>query len=182
VTTKYRFLLERADPRRPLPHKIIVAPEATETAADVVLKLLAYLLFHRDRLQIQARLHDDNIPFLPDLVQLDYELRPALWIECGDCSVDRLARLAVKVPSAELWVVQASTGDQEALLHAMQKAGLRRQRYDLIGFEVEMIQELLSLLQTRNHVLWVQGSFDPPRLQFDFNGLWFDAAFRRERF
>ena len=41
---------------------------------------------------------------------------------------------------------------------------------------------LLKLLASRNTVFWVRGDFDPPGLQFDFNGLWFDASFGVLRF
>jgi hypothetical protein len=40
-----------------------------------------------------------------------------------------------------------------------------------------MLEELERLLTSRNTFFWVAGDFDPPRLQFDFNGLWFDAPF-----
>jgi hypothetical protein len=177
VSAKYSFQLESRDPRRALPYKIIIGRDTPETEAHVVLKLLAYLLFFRERLQIEVNLHDDSIPFVPDLVQLDYELRPALWVECGECSVDKLDRLAVKAPEAELWVVKRSRGEVEALARAMTRMELRRNRYRLLGLDAAMFEEVCGLLRNRNRVFWVQGGFDPPQLQFDFNGLWFDAPF-----
>ena len=48
----------------------------TETTADVLLKFLSFALVHRDRLQIGPELHDDNLRLTPDLVQLDYTMRP----------------------------------------------------------------------------------------------------------
>jgi len=175
---KFSFHLESAHPRRDLPGKIIIGQRETETDAHVLLKLLGYLLFHRERLQIEPRLHDDNIPFLPDLVQFDYTLRAALWVECGECSVGKLDRLAVKVPEAEIWVLRRSFVEAEALLGLMARNGLRRGRYQLIGLDPEMFDEVEGLLRARNEIFWVAGTFDPPVLQFDFNGLWFDATFR----
>ena len=182
MTARYRFHVQSPDARRVPPHRVIIAQEDPDTTAVVVLRILAYLLFHRERIRIQARLHDDNIPFLPDVVQLDYELRPALWIECGECPAARLDRLAVKVPSAELWVLQSSVERAENLLRAMQKAGLRRNRYGVIGLETALVDELTALLKPRNDILWVRGSLEPPQLQFDFNGLWFDTTFVLTRF
>ena len=40
-----------------------------------------------------------TLAYVPDVVQLDYELRPKLWVECGECTVQKLDRLAVKVIS-----------------------------------------------------------------------------------
>ena len=175
---KHSFTLRSEEARRDLPGKIIIGQQQTETIAHVVLKLLAFVLFHRDRLQIEANLHNDSIPFVPDLVQLDYELRPVLWIECGECSVAKLDKLAVKVPEAEIWVVKRSPAAVEDLVRQMSKAQLRRDRYHLAGLDADMFEEVCGLMAGRNELTWFKGAFDPPEMQFDFNGLWFDTAFQ----
>ncbi len=177
MSGKFIFRFSSQDKRRRLPGKIIVAQNPTETPAHVLLKALAYVLFHRDRIQLETRLQDDNIAYKPDVVQVDYELRARLWVECGECSVDKLDRLAVKVPDAELWVVKRSLAEAEHLWQAMRKADLRTNRYRLIGFDPAAFDELLGLLQTRNDLAWIRGGFDPPLMQLDFNGLWFDTTF-----
>jgi uncharacterized protein YaeQ len=174
---KFSFHLASADKRRAFPGKIIIGQRDTETTTHVLLKFFGYLLLFRERLQVEPRLHDDNIPYLPDLIQFDYTLRPALWVECGECSVEKLDRLAVKVPEAELWVVRRSAPAAEDILHRMAKHGLRRDRYRVVGLDADMFEEVEGLLRPRNEVYWVAGTFDPPQLQFDFNGLWFDAPF-----
>jgi hypothetical protein len=179
---KYSFHLKSADARRELPPKLIIGRRETETPAHVLLKLLGYLLFHRERLQVEPPLHDDSIPYLPGLVQLDYTLRAALWVECGESNLQRLDRLAVKVPEAELWVLKRSPAEVDDLVRLMAKHELRRNRYQLVGFDPAMFDELDGLLRPRNEVFWVGGGFDPPRLQLDFNGLWFDTAFEVTRF
>ncbi len=175
---KFSFHLQSADRRRALPTKVIIGQKETETRTQVLLKLFGYLLFFRDRLQIEPRLHDDNIPYLPDLAQFDYTLRAAFWVECGECSVEKLDRLAVKVPEAELWVLKRSPADAENLLRLMAKHGLRRRRYRVLALNDAMFTELEGLLRPRNEVFWVAGEFEPPHLQLDFNGLWFDAPFQ----
>lgn len=175
---KFSFHLASADKRRALPGKVIIGQHDTETTTHVLLKLLSFLLLFRERLQIEPRLHDDNIPYLPDLVQFDYTLRPSLWVECGDSGIEKLDRLAVKVPEAELWIVRRSGTEAEHLLRLMAKHGLRRNRYHLVGLDTGMIAEIEGLLRPRNEVFWVTGTFDPPQLQFEFNGLWFDAPFQ----
>jgi uncharacterized protein YaeQ len=177
VSAKYSFHLQSTDARCQLPTKIIIGRQENETIQHVALKFLAYLIFFRERLQIEANLHTDNIPFVPDLVQLDYELRPKLWVECGECSVGKLNKLAVKVPEAEIWIMKRSPAEAEQLLHAMAREELRRHRYHLLALDPVMVDEFCALLKPRNTLLWVACEFTPPNLQFDFNGLWFDAAF-----
>jgi hypothetical protein len=182
MSGKYSFDLKSGERRRPLPGKIIVGQKENEGVKHVLLKFMAFVLFHRERLQIEPRLLDDNIPFEPDVIQLDYSLRPALWIECGECGVSKLHKLAVKVPDAEIWVVKRSPADAENLFRAMAKEELRRARYGIIGLDPAMFDEMCVLLRPRNELAWFSGEFDPPRLQFDFNGLWFDASFTVLRF
>jgi uncharacterized protein YaeQ len=177
MSAKYSFTMRSEDRRRSLPRKLIVGQRHTETPKHVLLKFLAYVLFHRERLQLETELHDDNIPFVPDLVQLDYELRPALWVECGECSTVKLDKLAVKVPEAEIWIIRSAPAEAEELWQAMSKAELRRDRYKLLALDADLFAELHGLLAPRNTLFWVRGEFDPPTMQFDFNGLWFDAPF-----
>lgn len=174
---KYVFNLESRDNSRELPGKILIAQRETETLADVLLKLFGYVIFWRPRLQLETDLHDEYIPFVPDLVQLDYELRPALWVECGDCTTQRLDKLAVKAHDAELWVIRKSREDAEHLLHLMARADLRRNRYRVLALDWEMFDEVSRLVEPRNQIVWYRGVFDPPQLQFEFNGLWFEAEF-----
>jgi uncharacterized protein YaeQ len=177
MSAKYSFHLESRDRRRELPPKIIIGRQDTETLVHVALQFLAYLIFFRPRLQIRANLHMDSIPFVPDLVELDYELRPKLWVECGECSAGKLHKLAVKAPEAEIWIMKRSPAAAEQLFQAMAKEELRRDRYRILALDAELVDEFCALLQPRNELLWVSGEFDPPGLQFDFNQLWFDAPF-----
>lgn len=183
MSAKYTFNLVSEDRRRAdLPRKILIAQHETETVAHIALKLLAFLIFWRPRLQLETNLHNDDIPFVPDLAQLDYELRPALWVECGECSVAKLNKLAVKCHDAEIWVVKKCPAEVEQLRLAMKKAELREDRYRLLALDPEMLSEVCGLVQQRNEVTLFACEFDPPKLQFDFNGLWFDAEFTVSRF
>jgi len=119
---------------------------------------------------------------VPDLAQLDYQLRPALWIDCGECTVTKLHKLAVKCHDAKIWVVKKCPGDLVPLRHAMKKAELRENRYGLLALDAEMFREICGLMQQRNEVTLYACEFDPPKLQMDFNGLWFDAEFTVEKF
>ena len=182
MSDKFSFQIESSDRRRQFPHKVVIGQSDIETSATVLLKLFAYLLFFRERIQMGVNLHDDTIPYVPDLVQLDYEMRPVLWVECGDCPIAKLDRLAVKVPEAEIWVIARSAEAVAFLVKGMRKAELRQDRYNLLGLDAAMFDEILGLMENRNRVFWVDGGFDPANVQLDFNGLWFDAAFEVVRF
>ena len=182
MSGKYSFTITEDQGKPDARRKIIIGRQETETIGQVVAKILGYMLFFRDRLQIQTNLHMDSIPFVPDLVQLDYELRPVFWVECSDCGVNKLNKLAVKIPAAEIWIVRESQAAAEELSHQMKKADLRRNRYGILGLNHEMFLEVCALVKPRNEILWVSSTFEPPAMQFDFNGLWFDVDFTVLRF
>ncbi len=177
MSNKYVFDLKSDEHHRPLPRRMTMGQGDNETVLHSVLKLLGFILFFRERLEVGGKLHNDNIPFDPDIVQLDYTLRPVLWIECGDCGVNKLNKLAVKVPDAEIWILKSSPLEAQTLITAMRKEELRKDRYNLIGFDPDIIQELCDLVRPRNELFWLKGSFEPAHMEFDFNGLWFDTSF-----
>ena len=177
MSAKYTFRLQSEKQSRPFPHKLIIGQTSTETTTDVLLHFLAYVLFFRERLQRHVNLDTDTIPFVPDLVQLDYELRPKLWVECGECGLQKLHKLAIKAPEADIWIVKPCESEALELKEAMVKKDLRTNRYSVIGFDHDMFEELQGLLTERNAFFWVAGSLDPPRMQFEFNELWFDTVF-----
>ena len=182
MSAKHTFHLTSQDKQRELPRKIIIGQQDTETIAHVVLKLFAYILFYRPRLQLELDLQRDTLAFVPDLVELDYELRPTLWIECGECSMNKLHKLAVKLPDTEFWIVKRSDSAARDLLRAMEKEEFRRERYNIVGLDLAMFNEICGMIKGRNEILWVNATFEPPNMQFDFNGLWFDAPFTLLRY
>ena len=177
VSTSFTFTLKSEDRHRPLPHKIIIGQNQTETIRHVALKFLAWVLFYRERLRIETDLENASIPFVPDLVEIGYDMRPLLWVECGECTLSKLSKLAVKCPEAELWIVKRSVAEAEHLAARMAKEDLRRGRYGIIGLDQTMFQEVCAQMQDRNEFLLVSLSLDPPQWQFDLNNLWFDAPF-----
>jgi uncharacterized protein YaeQ len=182
VSARHAFSFVSQEARRPLPSRLIIAQHETETIAHIALKLLAHLYFARDRLQLETNLHDDSIPFIPDLVQLDYELRPALWVECGECSVAKLNKLAVKVPEAAIWIVKKSPADADSLVRAMEREELRRDRYSLLVFDPEVFQEVCAALRPRNDVVWFGTTEEPAAMQFELNELWYELPFEVRSF
>ena len=177
MVTKYVFNLESQDHRRDLPSKIIIVQKGVETVVEVLQRLFGYLILFRDGILMQKDLHDEYIPFVPDLVQLDYQLQPAFWAECGECTPKKLNKLAVKVHEGEIWIVRSSEEEVVGLVRQLDKAKARRKRFHILQLDEAMLAEIGESLQVRNDITWYSGRFEPPQVQFDFNGLWFEAPF-----
>lgn len=177
MSSRYAFNLSGDDRRCPLPPKLLLQQGPTESLTHILLKLFGYLLFYRERLLVEPHLDDDYLPFRPDLVQLDYEGRMVLWVECGECAVAKLDRLAVKAPYGEIWAVKRSPDDARDLARRMAREGLRTGRYGIVGLDPDMLDEVARETGPRNDVRWYRGTFDPAQMQFEFNGLWYEAEF-----
>lgn len=178
MSNKYSFAIESQDKKRDLPRTVIIGRKDNETVVHVLLKALGFILFFRDRLRIDARVPDDSITWVPDLSQLDYELRVQLWVECGECSINKLDKLAVKCPEAEIWVITQSLVVAEDVIRLMAKHDLRRGRYQVLALDGEMFEEIAGLTENRNEVTWFGADFEEGTMQFEYAGLWFDTTFR----
>lgn len=188
VAGKFNFQFTSDDRLRPLPHKLLLALGQNESVRHIALKLLAYLLFYRERLQVETEVPDESIPFVPDLVELGYDLRPKLWIECGDCGTSKLHKVATKCSETEIWCLKRSPSEAEGLMRNLEKDGLRKGRIGIIAFETAFFEDLCGTMEERNQLHWFRGGFvgqnglDAPGLQFELNGLWFDGTFQSHRY
>jgi hypothetical protein len=88
----------------------------------------------------------------------------------------------VKCPEAELWIVKRSRPEAETLMRVMAKEELRRYRYNLLCLDPHVVDELITLIRERNSFHLFRVDFDGQQFQFEFNGLWFDTSFERQRF
>lgn len=147
-----------------------------------MLKFVSWMLFFRERLTVDTDLQNDSIPFVPDLCELGYDLRPLLWVECGDSGVAKLHKLASKCPDAALWIVKRSRDEADQLLRLMAKEKLRRDRYHLLALDPDVVNELSGLLRERNTAHWHRGGFEPAEMQFVFNDVWIETTFEVLRF
>ena len=182
MANKFTFTLTSDDRKRPLPHKIIIGLGVNESTRHVALKFLGWILFFRDRLSIDTDVQNDAIPFVPNLVELGYDMRPLLWVECGDCSTAKLHKIAVKCPEAQIWVLKRSTDEAQALLKTMAKEEFRKGRYGIIAFDTDFFSEVCELLLERNTFHWFRGDIEAGTMQFELNQLWFDTQFEVFRF
>tara|TARA_A100001037_G_C15132057_1_gene629183 strand:- start:1579 stop:2145 length:567 start_codon:yes stop_codon:yes gene_type:complete len=179
---KFSFRIECQDSRLGIPGRLIVGRQDEESEVHVVLKVLSYLIFYRHRLQIGGHLFHDNIPFLPDLLQLDYEGHPGFWAECGPSEMPRLKKIVAKAPNAEIWWVRERMGEMDAMKAALKKAGVRPERIRLLGLPGELVASLCHSLQARNEIFWMPATMEPPELQFDFNQEWIQSGFELGRY
>lgn len=177
MSVRFKFNLSSGDPARDLPENLSIGMLPDETQAHVLLRLFGYVLWYRERLEMEKNLHKEGIQFIPDLIQMDYTMQILFWGECGETNHDRLNRIAVKANLAEIWIIRRSFEEAEALHRDLVKHKSREGRYHIVGMDADCFEELLSLIQTRNDLFWLLGDYSTPNMQFSFNNVWFDVPF-----
>lgn len=160
----------------------MVGLKSTETQDHVLLKALGFVICYRDRMEIEKRVPRDDIQLVPDLVQLDFRLEVSFWGECGDCTVEKLNKLAVKVPEAEICVLKKCPAESFELLRKMDKAKLRKNRYKIITFNSDDFVDLKNHLELKNSIYLCSVDLDTGEIQMDFNGLWYEFVVNIQTF
>jgi uncharacterized protein YaeQ len=91
-STRMEFRLALADSERgvELEHALVLARHPSETAEHVVLRVLAWCLWHTDGLELGPGLCDGDAA---DVLARDLTGRITLWVECGSTSWDKLRKV-----------------------------------------------------------------------------------------
>lgn len=177
ISTKLTFALGSDEKTRKLPSKIVVSQSQNETLDHVLLKALAFVIFHCDRLRMEVDLELPGVQFVPDLVAVGLDGRPELWIECGEVSLHKLEKLTLKLHDCDLWVVKRTAGEVAKTLESARREIKRLRRLRLLTFDPGFLPEILANARGSNSIHLVK--LVPGELmQLVFNDLWFETALR----
>lgn len=152
--------------------RVIFSSFAGESTWHVSLKLLAYLLYRR-----RAPLVERGVGqrYKPDLVVLRGD-RVRLWIDCGETSVRKLARVAIANPDARVVIVKDTLRHLEAY-RALADTALRDpSRVLYLAFSAGLVDNLAASLRQRNRVHFGAG---PTGMRLDLNGHRYHGALFR---
>ena len=143
----------------------------------MTLRLLSYALLYEENLQINGRPLNEDAPYQPSFGKWNLQGQIEVWGECEPDDFKRIKKIATKTPASR-WIISVSSQLQaEQAKAALKRNKLRKDRFKIVYFEEELVQEMSEQFERKNALTWIHGEFNPPVLQFDFNGLWFDSTF-----
>ena len=177
ISTKLTFALGSDEKSRKLPSKIVVSQSQNEKLDHVLLKALAIVIFHSDRLRLDVDVELPRVPFVPDLITLALDGRPELWIECGEVSLHKLEKLTLKLGDADIWIVKKNAGEVSKTVEQARRNIRRLSRVRLLTFDPGFIPELLALATGSNSLHLVK-LVTGEMMQLVFNDLWFETALK----
>ena len=110
MSSRFAFHVESQDNRRrDLPERVFIGRKETETTKHVLLKFLGFVLFHRERLRIEARDPDVSHFRLHARLQLGDEFAgrqraiPIQLAQVGDVEADRFGHGASSTSTMRSW-------------------------------------------------------------------------------
>lgn len=125
--------------------RTVVELREGEGIAHVALKLLGMALFHAPGLVTEPVMDDDD-RFRPDLLLRSDDGRPALWVECGQCRVQKLDKITFKHYDARVIVLKRTAREANELMGRCNGEVRRLHAIEFIGFDLGFVDALAGTL------------------------------------
>jgi uncharacterized protein YaeQ len=118
----FRVELSHVDRGRQASERIVVARHPSESAEHVILRVLAYCIFHEEGLSFGPGLSDAEGA---DLWTRDPAGRIVTWIECGAAPFERLKKIVQHNAGAAVHALFSDLRRRDELLEAARALGAR---------------------------------------------------------
>jgi len=131
--------------------KLVLELRENEGMGHIALKVLAMALYFDAKLQVEPAFEDEK--YKPDLLLRGDDGRPALWIECGQCRVQKLDKVTFRHYDARVVMIRAT--EREARDIAARCAGevRRLDAITFVGFDSGFVDALSDTLMGRNDII-----------------------------
>lgn len=134
--------------------RIVLETREGEGLPHIVLKILAMAMFHDPGLQVEPSMDDDD-RFKPDLLLRSGDFRPALWVECGQCRVQKLDKITFRHYDARVIMLKRTAREARELMERCRGEVRRLQAIEFIGFDSGFIENVATALTGKNDVVTV---------------------------
>jgi len=153
-----------------LEKRLVILREAVgESPQHIILKLLAYLLFFDDNLQVETEAFQH---YKPDLVKFDEEQnwKVLKWIDCGVIDDKKLLKISKHNRQAEIYIFKNSKDSAQSLKDKVAKKASNAPNIRYCVFNKEDLKTIQELMAQRNEIT-IEDYFDirSGRLDLIFN-------------
>ena len=132
--------------------RIVLETRAGEAMPHIVLKIIAMALFHDPALQVEPTMDDDD-RYKPDLLLRQDDHRPALWVECGQCRVQKLDKVTFRHYDAKVVMLKRSAREAREIMQRCRGEVRRIQAIEFIGFDSGFVESIAEALTGKNDIV-----------------------------
>jgi len=132
--------------------RIVLETRSGESMIHIVLKILAMALFHDSRLQVEPVMDDDD-RYKPDLLLRHDDHRPALWVECGQCRVQKLDKVTFRYYDAKVVMLKRSAREAREIMERCRGEVRRLHAIEFIGFDNNFVEIVADALTGKNDIV-----------------------------
>jgi uncharacterized protein YaeQ len=146
---KYTFNIQVSSDKNQHAEKLIIPAFDNEAAANIILKVLAYLMF------IDRRPSFDDDPgwqAQPDLIARDSGGTITLWVDCGSVSTKKLDTVATKIRDIQFVVFRKTRKDMEHFYRTIQDKAKYVQNVRCVSFDDRFVDGIAEHLDRTNDI------------------------------
>jgi uncharacterized protein YaeQ len=132
--------------------KLVLVAISTERPEHLGLKLAAYLSFWFDELTLEASSKHPALagtPFRPDLLGTDITGAISIWVECGNTTNNKLAKVLRKWPDARVAVFKQSESEARRYREDLTKNVPRSERVEIYAWKDGVFKEWMDCLSEK---------------------------------
>ncbi|MCC6465728.1 MAG: YaeQ family protein [Planctomycetes bacterium] len=133
--------------------KLVLELRENEGLHHIALKVLAMILYFDAKLQIEPNFEDDK--YKPDLLLRADDYRPALWIECGQCRVEKLDKVSFRYNEARIVMIRRTDREARDIFERSHGEVRRLHGIEFIGFDNGFCDALAETLRGRNDIIGI---------------------------
>lgn len=131
--------------------KLVLELRENEGMAHMALKILAMALYFDPKLQVEPNFEDEK--YKPDLLLRAEDGRPSLWIECGQCRVQKLDKVTFRYYDARVVMLKATQREARDIAQRCVGEVRRLQAVEFIGFDNGFVEALAQTVLGRNDII-----------------------------
>lgn len=132
--------------------KLVLELRENEGMRHLVLKILAMALYFDRKLQVEPSM-DDEERFEPDLLLRSDDYRPLLWVECGQCRVQKLDKVTFRHYDAKVIMMKATEREARDIATRCKGEVRRIQAIEFVGFDPGFVEAVGETLTGRNDII-----------------------------
>jgi uncharacterized protein YaeQ len=123
-----------------------------ESMAHIALKMLGMILFHTPDLLVEPTMDADD-RYKPDLLIRSDDFRPRLWVECGQCRVQKLDKITFRYYDAKVVMLKRTAREAREIMERCRGQVRRLEAIEFIGFDAGFVDCIGNALTGRNDVI-----------------------------